>query len=54
LRFGKPGPKYEETRHNAGFMALDALAEQEKVKINRLKFKALYGEMPFPAGGHSC
>lgn len=36
---GNPGMVYENTRHNAGFMALDTLAEQEHVQINRMKFK---------------
>ena len=38
---GNPGQQYEGTRHNAGFMALDALAEKCGVKIDRLKFKGL-------------
>lgn len=38
---GNPGQQYEGTRHNAGFMALDALAEKTGVKLDRLKFKGL-------------
>ena len=38
---GNPGPKYECTRHNAGFMAGDALAKKLGVTINKLRFKAL-------------
>lgn len=38
---GNPGEKYEGTRHNAGFMALDHIAEKAGVKIDRLKFKGL-------------
>ena len=38
---GNPGPRYEFTRHNAGFMAADAMAENKNIKINRLRFKAL-------------
>lgn len=41
---GNPGKKYEGTRHNAGFIALEALAEKLKVKVNRVKFKAYVGE----------
>lgn len=41
---GNPGKKYEGTRHNAGFMVLEALAEKMKVKINRVKFKSFCGE----------
>lgn len=41
---GNPGKKYETTRHNAGFLALETLARQQKVKLNKLKFEGLCGE----------
>ncbi len=41
---GNPGKKYEFTRHNVGWMALDAFAEEQGVKINRIRFRALCGE----------
>lgn len=37
---GNPGAKYESTRHNMGFLALDKLAENEGFKFNKLRFKA--------------
>lgn len=40
---GNPGSKYDGTRHNAGFMALDAVAEKAGVNIDRIKFKGLTG-----------
>ncbi len=40
---GNPGREYDYTRHNAGFLALDALAEQYGARVDRLKFKSLYG-----------
>lgn len=40
---GNPGPKYEGTRHNAGFMAAGALSEKFGVSVNKLRFKALTG-----------
>ncbi|MBR5540705.1 MAG: aminoacyl-tRNA hydrolase [Clostridia bacterium] len=42
---GNPGKKYEGTRHNAGFAAIEALAEAFSVRINRVKFKSLCGEI---------
>ena len=30
---GNPGPQYEQTRHNLGFMTVGALAEQHKVNL---------------------
>lgn len=40
---GNPGKKYENTRHNIGFEALDYIAEQESISINTGKHKALIG-----------
>ncbi|MDE5753999.1 MAG: aminoacyl-tRNA hydrolase [Oscillospiraceae bacterium] len=39
---GNYGMTYENTRHNAGFMALDTLAQQEEIQINQYKFKSYY------------
>lgn len=41
---GNPGREYEQTRHNAGFGALDAIAKECGTTVRRLKFKALVGE----------
>ena len=49
---GNPGKKYEFTRHNAGFLCLDYFAQEKNVKIDRLKFKALIGEVRL--GGKRC
>lgn len=38
---GNPGEKYQGTRHNAGFMTLDKLAEKCGVQIKKIRFKAL-------------
>ena len=42
---GNPGKEYETTRHNVGFMAADELARRENVKINKLRYRALTGEV---------
>lgn len=41
---GNPGKKYENTRHNMGFIAVDLIAEEYGIKVDKLKFKALVGE----------
>ncbi|MEG0392147.1 MAG: aminoacyl-tRNA hydrolase [Anaerovoracaceae bacterium] len=41
---GNPGKKYEQTRHNMGFLTIDCIAEARNINVNKLKHKALIGE----------
>ncbi|MGI6270414.1 MAG: aminoacyl-tRNA hydrolase [Candidatus Howiella sp.] len=41
---GNPGEKYESTRHNAGFMAVEGLASRYGCRLKKLKCKMLYGD----------
>ena len=42
---GNPGAKYEKTRHNVGFIAVDDIANRLGVKIDRAKYHALITEV---------
>ena len=44
---GNPGEKYEQTRHNFGFWAVDAIASKFHVEINDKKNKSLVGNLDF-------
>ena len=39
---GNPGKEYENTRHNSGFLAIDALADLFQVEFNREDFGGIY------------
>lgn len=41
---GNPGREYENTRHNAGFVAADILADKLNIKLSKSKFDALFGD----------
>ena len=47
---GNPGPQYQWTRHNAGFLFLDRLASHENIPVTRKTFSSLVGE--WDHGGH--
>ena len=38
---GNPGPKYEWTRHNVGFLVIDQPADRADIPVQKLKFQAL-------------
>ena len=44
---GNPGREYEKTRHNAGFRAVDLLADRLGAKIDKLKFQGLYTQVNY-------
>ncbi|MBC5638407.1 aminoacyl-tRNA hydrolase [Ornithinibacillus sp. BX22] len=39
---GNPGKKYQNTRHNIGFMVIDELVARHNLDLNKTKFKGLY------------
>ncbi len=49
---GNPGTQYENTRHNAGFMAIDTIAEQLRADVKKLKFMSLTADVML--GGVRC
>jgi len=49
---GNPGRKYEKTRHNAGFIAVDALSAKHGIRVDRVKWNALTGDGTI--NGHRC
>lgn len=41
---GNPGKQYDMTRHNIGFETIDYMADKYNKKINKIKFKGVFGE----------
>ena len=44
---GNPGKEYERSRHNAGFRALDLLADSLGCRFDKAKFQGLYGQTTY-------
>lgn len=44
---GNPGKKYEQTRHNTGFLVIDKVAEKLNTQFNQTKFHSFYTVVVF-------
>jgi peptidyl-tRNA hydrolase, PTH1 family len=44
IGLGNPGKEYAMTRHNAGFMVVDKLAEAFRISMDKNKFDTIYGK----------
>lgn len=49
---GNPEKKYDLTRHNSGFLCVDALAQKHGFDIKKLKFHSLFADVCID--GHRC
>jgi PTH1 family peptidyl-tRNA hydrolase len=49
---GNPGKQYENTRHNAGFWAIDAVAQKFRGEFDQTAFNAVYGSINFHGQVH--
>lgn len=41
---GNPGRKYQNTRHNLGFLCVDFISQRHNITVNKIKHKAVLGE----------
>jgi PTH1 family peptidyl-tRNA hydrolase len=41
---GNPGPRYANTRHNAGFKVIDSVSEALSLEVRKKKFGGAFGE----------
>ena len=44
IGLGNPGKEYSMTRHNAGFMVVDKLADAYRISMDKNKFDSIYGK----------
>jgi PTH1 family peptidyl-tRNA hydrolase len=44
IGLGNPGKKYEDTRHNVGFITIDKISDKWGIPVQQSKFRAIVGE----------
>lgn len=47
IGLGNPGSEYDKTRHNCGFMVIDALQRKLHVECNQKKMQGVYGKTKY-------